>query len=266
MGDSWARGSDSDSVDLGSNPGSPARELASNRCVFVVSSVAEIVLKLPRVSYPAKTSAATRDAKCLDAGRERPQGLSRPFSSCRMWSVSSEGTGTEALASPPVRNSTDHIRFSFIMLGERFRLTGKAMIHSSRRERKTKAIAEVLAMIADAHPELVRGRPRPRKTDEWLRESATEFCAALDRHAEHAMENRRPPGRASLPARPRRHTPKSPLLAAEREKVVVALRPLPHAALAARLAQGCAPKNHASRRCGPREARLGGAAARSNNG
>ena len=118
-------------------------------------------------------------------------------------------------------------------------MTGKAMIHSSRRERKTKAIAEVFAMIADAHPELVRGRPRPRKTDEWLRESATEFCAALDRHAEHAMENRRPPGRASLPARPRRHTPKSPLLAAEREKVVVALRPLPHAALAARLAQGC---------------------------
>src|ERR1700720_4982424 len=76
-------------------------------------------------------------------------------------------------------------------------LPGKAMIHSSRRERKTKAIAEVLAMIADAHPELVRGRPRPRKTDEWLRESATEFCAALDRHAEHAMENRR-----SLPAAP----------------------------------------------------------------
>ena len=33
----------------------------------------------------------------------------------------------------------------------------------------------------------------------------------------------------------------SRLLAAEREKVVVALRPLPHAALAARLAQGCAP-------------------------
>ena len=62
------------------------------------------------------------------------------------------------------------------MLGERFRLTGKAMIHSSRRERKTKAIAEVLAMIADAHPELVRGRPRPRKTDEWLRESATDFA------------------------------------------------------------------------------------------
>ena len=66
----------------------PARESASNRCVFVVSSLAGIVLKLPRVSYPAKASAATRDAKCLGAGRERPQGLSRPFSSRRMSSVS----------------------------------------------------------------------------------------------------------------------------------------------------------------------------------
>src|SRR5580693_144421 len=69
-------------------PASSARESASNRCVFVVSSLAGIVLKLPRVSYPAKASAATRDAKCLGAGRERPQGLSRPFSSRRMWSVS----------------------------------------------------------------------------------------------------------------------------------------------------------------------------------
>ena len=79
---------DSDSVNQGSNPGPSARESASNRCVFVVSSLAGIVLKLPRVSYPAKASAATRDAKCLGAGRERPQGLSRPFSSRRMWSVS----------------------------------------------------------------------------------------------------------------------------------------------------------------------------------
>jgi hypothetical protein len=73
---------------MAGNPGPPARESASNRCVFVVSSLAGIVLKLPRVSYPAKASAATRDAKCLGAGRERPQGLSRPFSSRRMWSVS----------------------------------------------------------------------------------------------------------------------------------------------------------------------------------
>ena len=43
---------------------------ASNRGVFVVSSLARIVLKLPHVSYPAKASAATRDAKCLGAGRE----------------------------------------------------------------------------------------------------------------------------------------------------------------------------------------------------
>jgi len=57
------------------------------------------------------------------------------------------------------------------------------MIHSSRRDRKTKAIAEVSVMIADAHPELVPYRPRPvRETDEWLWESATEFCAAMDRH------------------------------------------------------------------------------------
>ena len=53
----------------------------SNRCVFVVSSLAGIVLKLPRVSYPAKASAATRDAKRQGAGRERLPGLSRPFSS-----------------------------------------------------------------------------------------------------------------------------------------------------------------------------------------
>ena len=66
------------------------------------------------------------------------------------------------------------------------------MIHSSRRDRKTKAIAEALAMIADARPELDPHRPRPvRETDEWLWESATEFCAALDRYAERTMEIKR---------------------------------------------------------------------------
>jgi NADPH-dependent FMN reductase len=35
---------------------SAARESASNRCVFVVSSLAGIVLKLPRVSAPANVS------------------------------------------------------------------------------------------------------------------------------------------------------------------------------------------------------------------
>jgi hypothetical protein len=79
------------------------------------------------------------------------------------------------------------------------------MIHSSRRNRKAKAIAEASAMLAGAHPELVLHRPRPfRETDEWLWESATEFCAALDRYAERAMEtkreNRRPP--SALVVRP----------------------------------------------------------------
>jgi len=79
---------DSDSVNLGSNPGPSARESASNRCVFVVSALAGIVPILPRVSSPANASVPTRDAKRQGAGRERPQGLSRPFSSRRMWSVS----------------------------------------------------------------------------------------------------------------------------------------------------------------------------------
>jgi hypothetical protein len=83
---------------------------------------------------------------------------------------------------------------------------GNAMIHSSRRDRKTKAIAEALAMIAGAHPELESHRLRPvGETDKWLWESATEFCTAMDRYAEHAMEikseNRRPPA-APMPAAP----------------------------------------------------------------
>ena len=57
------------------------------------------------------------------------------------------------------------------------------MIHSSRRLGRTKAIAEVLAMIADAHPEISPPHPRPtREGDEWLSECATEFCAAMDRY------------------------------------------------------------------------------------
>jgi len=72
------------------------------------------------------------------------------------------------------------------------RQLGKAMIHSSRRERKTKAIAEALAMIADAHPELDPHRPRPvREIDEQLWESAAEFCAALDHYAGRTMEIKR---------------------------------------------------------------------------
>ena len=58
------------------------------------------------------------------------------------------------------------------------------MTHSSRRDPKIKAIAEVLAMIADVDPKLARNHSPPaRMSDDWLWEDATEFCAALDRYA-----------------------------------------------------------------------------------
>jgi hypothetical protein len=74
------------------------------------------------------------------------------------------------------------------------------MIRSSRRERKAKATAEVLAMIADAKPPLVPHQPLPApEIEEWLFESATEFIEALDeyyaklrdRHGAHARPCRR---------------------------------------------------------------------------
>jgi hypothetical protein len=67
------------------------------------------------------------------------------------------------------------------------------MIHSSRRDRKAKAIAEVLAMIDDARPPLAPHglTPPDLKTEEGLFESATEFCAALDRCAARAMQVKR---------------------------------------------------------------------------
>ena len=68
-----------------------------------------------------------------------------------------------------------------------------AMIHSSHRDRKAKAIAEVLAMIADASPPLAPPRPRPvLETEEWLFESATEFVEALEKYyAERATQKRK---------------------------------------------------------------------------
>jgi hypothetical protein len=52
----------------------------------------------------------------------------------------------------------------------------------SRRNPRAKALAEVLAMIADAHAEVGTDHPQSareiRETDEWA--SITEFCAALD--------------------------------------------------------------------------------------
>jgi len=66
------------------------------------------------------------------------------------------------------------------------------MIHSSRRDRKTKAIAEVLAMIAAA--ELAPRRQTPlHELDKSLQEeSATDFSAALEKYcAEHTRSRMR---------------------------------------------------------------------------
>lgn len=60
------------------------------------------------------------------------------------------------------------------------------MVRSSRRDQKTKAIAEVLAMIADEHL-LTPDRRRPALCgEEALHESITEFCAALEFYAARA--------------------------------------------------------------------------------
>jgi hypothetical protein len=63
------------------------------------------------------------------------------------------------------------------------------MIHSSHRDRKAKAIAEVLAMI-DADLPLAPHRPRPvLETEEWLFD---EFIEALEKYyAERAMQTKR---------------------------------------------------------------------------
>jgi len=66
------------------------------------------------------------------------------------------------------------------------------MTHLSRRERGTKAIAEVLARIADAYPELAPDRPDfDREAEEWLWEIASGFCAALDPYAARTMQVKR---------------------------------------------------------------------------
>jgi hypothetical protein len=63
------------------------------------------------------------------------------------------------------------------------------MIHSSRRDRRAKAVAEVLAMI-DADLPLAPHRPRPvLEAEEWLFGSATEFIEALEQYyAERATK------------------------------------------------------------------------------
>jgi hypothetical protein len=56
------------------------------------------------------------------------------------------------------------------------------MTRSSRLIGRTKAIAKALAMIADAFPETVPAR----ESDEWLLQTDTEFCAAMDRFKRRA--------------------------------------------------------------------------------
>jgi hypothetical protein len=59
------------------------------------------------------------------------------------------------------------------------------MLYSSRRNRKTKAIAEMLAMIASARP-LTPHRADAADAEESLGESVAEFCAALEHYAARA--------------------------------------------------------------------------------
>ena len=68
-------------------------------------------------------------------------------------------------------------------------------IYSSRR--KAKAIAEVLAMIADTHAEFALHHPHASpKSDEGVWESATEFCAAMDKYYVERMPRlNKPPSR-----------------------------------------------------------------------
>ena len=59
----------------------------------------------------------------------------------------------------------------------------KTMLYSSRRNRRTKAIAEALAMIASARELEPHRLDAAADVEEALYESATEFCAALERYA-----------------------------------------------------------------------------------
>jgi hypothetical protein len=62
------------------------------------------------------------------------------------------------------------------------------MIHSSRSDRRAKAVAEVLAMIARAQYPVAPHRSLPiRNAREWLPENATQLRAAPDVYARHAQ-------------------------------------------------------------------------------
>jgi hypothetical protein len=79
-----------------------------------------------------------------------------------------------------------------VFSGQSERLGGILPNTGRRVERRTKAIAEVLAMITDAYPELAPDRPDyGREAEEWLWEIASGFCAALDRYAARTMQVKR---------------------------------------------------------------------------
>jgi len=81
-----------------------------------------------------------------------------------------------------------------------------ATIHSSHRDRKAKAIAEVLSMI-DADLPLAPHRPRPvLEADERLFETAAEFCAALEKYASDRRQRVQKGRVSSAPAGSRRVT------------------------------------------------------------
>lgn len=69
------------------------------------------------------------------------------------------------------------------MAGWKFYQPGKAMIHPPRRDHRARAIAEVLALIADTYPGTGPEHPRLSyaTNEQRLSEDATEFSAALER-------------------------------------------------------------------------------------
>ncbi len=67
---------------------------------------------------------------------------------------------------------------------------GKTMLFSSRRNSKTRVIAEVLAMIASARELAPHRLDAAADAEESLYESATEFCAALEQYAARKAQRR----------------------------------------------------------------------------
>jgi len=65
------------------------------------------------------------------------------------------------------------------------------MIRSSRRACRTKAVAEVLAMIANVSPFVPYRAHHALDVEESLFESATEFCAALEVYAARTAQLRK---------------------------------------------------------------------------